>query len=281
MSQNPLDRSPEVLERWKSEIGERIGSYSQRARTVLHLAEEEARRLNHAYVDTEHLLLALLKERGGEAAKMLERLGIEREAMRKAIESVIGRGDHPSPLLVRWTPRAQAVLERAAKTAQKLDQQYVDTEHMLLGLLQGGKGAAVTILESFGVTVQRVRQEMARVFQERDVSIAERFGRVLPPRGNVVSCRVDTDDLEAIDVLVEAGIRATRSEAAAWLIHAGIEAQRDLFTKVGATVAQIRQLRQEVQHYVQGEARASPAIPDAATGNTSEGSQTHASDDSP
>ncbi|MCL4541484.1 MAG: hypothetical protein M1396_03960 [Chloroflexi bacterium] len=274
MSQNPPGLSAEGLERWKSEITERIGSYSQRARAVLRLAEEEARRLNHAYVDTEHLLLALLKERGGEAAKMLETLGIDREAVRKAIESAIGRGDRPSPSRVRWTPRAQAVLELATKLAQKLDQQHVDTEHVLLGLLQEGKGTAVAILEPFGLTVQRVRQEMARLLQERNARIVERLSQVLPPRGNVVSCRIDVNDLDAIDMLVEAGIRTTRSEAAAWLIHAGVEAQRDLLTKVRATVAQIRQLRQGVQHYAQGQATEPPSPvalnPDATTENTTE-----------
>ena len=217
-----------------SAINERFDKFSQRARTVLGLAQEEAQRFNHNYIGTEHLLLALVREGEGVAAKVLTNLGVELTQVRKAVEYLIGRGERPPTGQIGFTPRARKVVELAVDEAKQMSHQFVGTEHLLLGLIREGEGVAAGILRSLRLDLEAVRQETLTVLGGG-------------AREAVLTCRVQARDLAAIDMLVETGLCSTRSEAAAMLIHTGIEARKDLFDRVGATVEQIRQLRLEAQ----------------------------------
>jgi ATP-dependent Clp protease ATP-binding subunit ClpC len=233
---------------------------------VLVLAREEAQRLNHNYIGTEHLLLGLVREGEGVAAKVLTGLGVRLEKVRNAVEFVIGRGDRGSADKaaghVGFTPRARKVVELAGDEARRLGHHYIGTEHLLLGLVREGEGIAAGVLESLGAGLARVRQETIAVLSQHGAVTPRGLAEAaLTPKDNVVTCRVDATDLAAIDTLVEAGIRTTRSDAAAWLIHAGITARQDLFTKVNETVAQIRRLRQEAQTMAQELATGDQAPP--------------------
>lgn len=253
---------------------DRFEQFTERARKVLSLAQEEAQRFNHNFIGTEHLLLGLVREGDGIAAKVLSNLGIELNRVRGAVEFIIGRGsgrdDRAVLGEVGLTPRAKRVMELAVDEARRLDHHYVGTEHLLLGLIREGVGIAAGVLRSLGLTLEQVREETLRVLalagQRRDV-----LAEAMPPpqqqaglKSNVVTCRLDDRALEGIDALVEAGVRATRSEAAAWLIAAGIEANRELFTRVNATIEQIRRLRAEAQAIAQQVVSAGARAPEAA-----------------
>jgi hypothetical protein len=220
----------------------RFERFTERAKQVLVLAQEEARRFNHNYIGTEHLLLGLIREGEGIAAKALAESGIELDAARDAVEYIIGRGDEPVRGDVSLTPRSKKVVELAFGEAHSLGHGYVGTEHLLLGLVREGEGIAAGVLESLGAELEGVSRAVLRLLA--DVAPAAEPG---PGRETVVSCRVGEADLAAIDMLVEAGIRGTRSEAAQWLIHAGVGAHKALFAKVEGTVGEIRRLRDEAR----------------------------------
>jgi hypothetical protein len=220
--------------------GERFDRFTERAKKVLVLAQEEAQRLNHNYIGTEHLLLGLVKEERGVGARVLGVMGIELEKVREAVEFIVGRGDRTKVGDISLTPRAKRVIELAVEEARELKHNYVGTEHLLLGLVREGEGIAAGVLESLGATMAEVRKNVLRVVR---AGAADR----LATRENAVTCRVGEDELAAIDMLVEAGIRSTRSDAAQWLIHAGIAANRPLFERVEGTVAEIRRLRGQAQ----------------------------------
>jgi ATP-dependent Clp protease ATP-binding subunit ClpA len=241
----------------------RINRFSARARLVLAHATEEARRLNHNYIGTEHLLLGLIRESEGVAAKVLHNLGIELSKVREAVEFTIGRGNSPVADELGLTPRAKVVVELAVKEARKLGHQYIGTEHLLLGLVREGEGIAAGILTSLGAALAEVRLETLRVLTGGGPVSVRGFVEAGMAKDNVVSCRIDDADLNAIDTLIEAGIRSTRSDAAAWLIHAGIQAQQALFAKVNDTVEHIRRLRQEAQSMAQEHAATEIAPADA------------------
>jgi ATP-dependent Clp protease ATP-binding subunit ClpA len=249
-----------------------LDKFSQRARSVMALAREEARNLNHNYIGTEHLLLGLIREREGVAAKTLTNLGIELEKVRKAVEFTIGRGDRAPDGDIGLTPRARKVIELAVEEARNLGHHYIGTEHLLLGLVREGEGIAAGVLESLGATMKKVRRETLRALIGPGVLLRSRLaelGQLKDAKDNVVTCRVDAQDLAAIDTLIEAGIRSSRSDAASWLIHAGIQSQAELFARVEATVDQIRRLRQEAQTMAQEHATddTAPAAPSAPAGD--------------
>jgi Clp amino terminal domain, pathogenicity island component len=145
---------------------ERFGKFTERARRVLMLAQEEATRFNHNYIGTEHLLLGLVREREGVAAKVLSNLGVELNRVRSAVEFIIGRGDRMIVGEVGLTPRAKKVIELAVEESQRLKQRYVGTEHLLLGLLREGEGIAAGILESLGVNLAKARVETLNVLKQ-------------------------------------------------------------------------------------------------------------------
>ncbi len=159
--------------------------------------------------------------------------------------AIIGRGDRIVLGEVGMTPRAKKVLELAVDESRRLNHHYIGTEHLLLGLIREGEGIATGVLESLGVTLERARTEVLRIIGQ---GTAEKATTETPaPKSNVVTCRLDDAAVGALDALVEAGIRSTRSDAAAWLIGAGIEAHRELFDRVNTTVNEIRKLRLEAQ----------------------------------
>ena len=221
--------------------------FTERARKVLSLAQDEAQRFNHNYIGTEHLLLGLVREGDGIAAKALMNLGVELEEVRRNVEFIVGRGDRIVLGEIGLTPRAKKVMELAVDEARRMNHHYVGTEHLLLGLIREGEGIAGGVLVSMGITLERARDEVHRILAQRDAGHATEAPAPAAPKNNVIACRLDDAALGALDALVEAGIRSTRSDAAAWLINAGIEAHRELFDRVNTTVSEIRKLRQEAQ----------------------------------
>jgi len=141
-----------------------FGRFTERAQRVIVLAQEEARRLNFNYVGTEHLLLGLVREGEGIAARALESLGIDLERVRGEVEKVIGHGSAPPHGEVSYTPRAKkVVMELAFEEARHLGHNYIGTEHLLLGLIREGEGVAARVLENIGIDLERVRKTVAQL----------------------------------------------------------------------------------------------------------------------
>ena len=147
-------------------MADRFDKFTERARRVLTLAQEEAQRFNHNYIGTEHLLLGLVREGDGVAAKVLSNLGVELNKVRSAVEFIIGRGDRQSSGEIGLTPRAKKVIELAVDEARRLSHPYIGTEHLLLGLVREGEGIAAGVLESLGVNLERVRGETTRILAQ-------------------------------------------------------------------------------------------------------------------
>ena len=141
----------------------RFEKFSERARRVLSLAQEEAQRFNHNYIGTEHILLGLVRETEGSAAKVLSSLNVELTKVRSAVEFIIGRGERPSSSEIGLTPRAKKVIELAVDEARRLNHHYIGTNHLLIGLMREGEGVAAGVLESLGVSLDKVRAETARI----------------------------------------------------------------------------------------------------------------------
>jgi ATP-dependent Clp protease ATP-binding subunit ClpA len=137
--------------------------FTDRGRGAVVLAQEEARILNHNYIGTEHLLLGLVHEGAGVAAKALASLGISLEAVQQQVEEIIGRGQQPPSGHIRFTARAKKVLELSAREADALGHSYVGTEHILLGLLREGEGVAVQVLVGLGTDLNRVRDRVLQL----------------------------------------------------------------------------------------------------------------------
>ena len=137
--------------------------FTDRARRVVVLAQEEARLLTHNYIGTEHILLGLIHEGEGVAAKALESLGISLEAVRAQVEEIIGQGQSPPTGHIPFTPRAKKVLELSLREALELKHNYIGTEHILLGLIREGQGVAAQVLVKLGADLSRVRQQVIQV----------------------------------------------------------------------------------------------------------------------
>jgi ATP-dependent Clp protease ATP-binding subunit ClpA len=134
--------------------------FTDRARRVVVLAQEEARLLNHNYVGTEHLLLGLIHEAEGVAAKALELLGIRLEVVRAQVEQIVGRGQRAPTGHIPFTPRAKKVLELSLREAKQLGHNYIGTEHILLGLIREGEGVAAHVLVKLGADLSRARGQV-------------------------------------------------------------------------------------------------------------------------
>src|SRR5687767_10806495 len=145
---------------------ERFDKFTDRARKVLTLAQDEAQRFNHNYIGTEHLLLGLVREGEGVAARVLENMNVELAKVRTAVEFIIGRGDRPVVGEVGLTPRAKRVIELAIDEARRLGHNYIGTEHLLLGLVREGEGIAAGVLESLGVNLDKVRHQVIHVLSQ-------------------------------------------------------------------------------------------------------------------
>ncbi|MEP6852706.1 MAG: Clp protease N-terminal domain-containing protein, partial [bacterium] len=137
--------------------------FTDRARRVVVLAQEEARMLNHNYIGTEHILLGLIHEGEGVAAKALESLGISLEAVRQQVEEIIGQGQQAPSGHIPFTPRAKKVLELSLREALQLGHNYIGTEHILLGLIREGEGVAAQVLVKLGADLNKVRQQVIQL----------------------------------------------------------------------------------------------------------------------
>ena len=140
--------------------------FTDRARRVVRLAEEEARMLSHNWIGTEHILLGLIREGEGVAAKALESLGISLEAVRRQVEEMIGRGQQAASERIPFTPRAKTVLELSLREVKELRHHYIGTEHILLGLLREGDGVAAQALVALGADLNQVRQQVIQLLQD-------------------------------------------------------------------------------------------------------------------
>jgi Clp amino terminal domain, pathogenicity island component len=145
---------------------DRFDKFTERARRVLTYAQEEAKSFNHNYIGTEHLLLGLIREGGGVAAKVLRSLGVELDKVRSQVEFIIGRGDRMIAGEIGLTPRSKKVIELAVDEARRLGHHYIGTEHLLLGLVREGEGIAASVLESLGVNLERVRTQTVTVLSQ-------------------------------------------------------------------------------------------------------------------
>jgi ATP-dependent Clp protease ATP-binding subunit ClpA len=241
----------------------RFDSFDARARHALQRARDESEREGLAYIGTEQLLLGLLAQPGGVARRVLRNFGIELEAARvslRRLRPISGEQTQPAAEAgtsaeVGLTPTAKRMLELAVEEAKTLGHRSIGTEHLLLGLIAVGEGAAIDILQQRGIeltavrsrTLQVTRGQLSRTGSGRPLMI----GPESPLRGvtknNVVMCRVGDLDMDAIDTLIEAGVRANRSDAAGWLIKAGLDAKRSVLDSVRDKVLEIRRIREDAR----------------------------------
>ena len=157
-------------------MGSRFEKFSERARRVLSLAQEEAQRFNHNYIGTEHILLGLVRETEGVAARVLANLGVDLNKVRSAVEFIIGRGERPAQGEIGLTPRAKKVVELAVDEARRMNHTYIGTEHLLIGLLREGEGVAAGVLESLSVTLDKVRTETHRIISQSSPTTSGGYG---------------------------------------------------------------------------------------------------------
>ena len=151
-------------------MASRFEKFTERARRVLSLAQEEAQRFNHNYIGTEHILLGLVRETDGVAARVLSNLGVELHKVRSAVEFIIGRGERSTPGEIGLTPRAKKVIELAVDEARRLNHHYIGTEHLLIGLMREGEGVAAGVLESLGINLDKIRGETSSLLSQSSQS---------------------------------------------------------------------------------------------------------------
>ncbi|KYG33962.1 ATP-dependent protease ATP-binding subunit ClpC [Alkalihalobacillus trypoxylicola] len=152
-----------------------FGRFTERAQKVLALAQEEAIRLGHNNIGTEHILLGLIREGEGIAAKALQALGLGSEKIQKEVESLIGKGQEGSKT-IHYTPRAKKVIELSMDEARKLGHSYVGTEHILLGLIREGEGVAARVLNNLGVSLNKARQQVLQLLGSNEVGSSAQQG---------------------------------------------------------------------------------------------------------
>ena len=140
--------------------------FTDRARRVVVLAQDEARRLDHNYIGTEHLLLGLIREGEGVAAKALEALGISLDTVRQQVEQIIGQGQQAPSGHIPFTPRAKKVLELSLRESQQMGHNYIGTEHILLGLIRQGDGTAARVLAGLGADLSGVRAQVLQLLRD-------------------------------------------------------------------------------------------------------------------
>ena len=176
-------------------MSDRFDKFTERAKKVLVLAQEEAQRFNHNYIGTEHLLLGLVREGEGIAAKVLSNLGVELNKVRSAVEFIIGRGDRMVIGDISLTPRAKKVIELSVEEARRLNHNHIGTEHLLLGLVREGEGIAAGVLESLGVNLEKVRSQVIQVVSQSGPGTGE---------GGKQQSRTPTIDQMGVDLTANA-----------------------------------------------------------------------------
>jgi ATP-dependent Clp protease ATP-binding subunit ClpA len=224
--------------------------FTAQARAVFSSAQVEAERTGHDYLGTEHLLLGLFAVEDGVSSKVLDNLELKRDEIRVRVEQIAGEGEGERNERGRhhFNSRVRQVFQEATHEAQRLNHRYVAPEHLLLGLAGTEDSIAGRILAERGVTLERARAEVISVLSSTGPVESEPGDE--PAGSTVVMCRVDDRALGALDTLIEAGICSTRSDAASWLIQAGIESNTSLFEAIYETVVEIRRLREVAQSMV-------------------------------
>jgi ATP-dependent Clp protease ATP-binding subunit ClpA len=207
--------------------------FTDRARRVVVLAQEEARMLNHNYIGTEHILLGLIHEGEGVAAKALESLGISLEAVRQQVEEIIGQGQQAPSGHIPFTPRAKKVLELSLREALQLGHNYIGTEHILLGLIREGEGVAAQVLVGLGADLNRVRQQVLLIHggrvseeageQELGEEAGGRWEAVGGQAGNEPEVRIVGSPAQLAEIL--ARLRSIDTRLAAVERHLGLGAR--------------------------------------------------------
>ena len=193
-------------------MSSRFEKFSERARRVLTMAQEEAQHFNHNYIGTEHILLGLVRETEGVVARVLINLGIDLNKLRAAVEFIVGRGEKPVQGEIGLTPRAKKVIELAVDEARRMNHSHISTEHLLVGLLREGEGVACGVLESLGVTLEKVRAETHRVLSQNT-----------PSTGHGPRSTARTPTLDQLGIDLTAAARANKLDP---VIGRGKEIQR-------------------------------------------------------
>jgi ATP-dependent Clp protease ATP-binding subunit ClpA len=239
--------------------------FTDRARQTVVLAQEEARRLNHNYIGTEHVLLGLIHEREGVAARALVSMGVSLEAVRREIKEIIGIGDHAPSGHIPFTPRAKKVLELSLREALQLGHNYIGTEHILLGLVREGEGVAAQVLVKLGADLDRIRKQVILLLAqgpgsdmttlatrrtpaaEQVVAAAEKLAGGSPVGSHhLLEALIRSDDSAAAKVLASLGLDA--DTLAAKIDEVGIEDTADLTDdEAAARQMEIRLANDEVQ----------------------------------
>ena len=233
-------------------MSQRFDRFTERAKKVLVLAQVEAKQFGHNYIGSEHLLLGLIGEGEGIAAKVLSNLGVELNRARSAVEFIIGRGEPVVTGDIGLTPRAKKVIELAVEDARRLNHNYIGTEHLLLGLVREGEGIAAGVLESLGVDLTNVRTQIIAIVSRGAAGAGiQTAGRPAPaaapsvtagsaPRfstsgAEVLACRLDPRASETLDLLLAAGAFGSRGEAADRLLGAALEVCRAGLERLATT----------------------------------------------
>jgi ATP-dependent Clp protease ATP-binding subunit ClpC len=172
--------------------------FTERARRVVVLAQEESQRLSHNYIGSEHLLLGLLAEREGVAARALESLNVTLTAAREQVEEIIGPGQQKPHGHIPFTPRAKKILELALREALTTGSEVIDTEHLLLGLIDEGDGVGAQILQRLGATTQAVREAVGRL-----INAEPEAGVVTGPESEPTAVSVTRRVAIRVDALTE------------------------------------------------------------------------------
>lgn len=147
-------------------MADKFDKFTKRARRVLTFAQEEAQRLSHNYIGTEHILLGLIREEEGLAAKVLKEMGVDQTRVRQVIKEIVGEGQAASGARLSLTPRTKRVIELAVDEARRMGHHYIGTEHLLLGLIREGDGIAVNVLKSMGVSPDKIRTNLSKAVME-------------------------------------------------------------------------------------------------------------------
>jgi ATP-dependent Clp protease ATP-binding subunit ClpC len=175
--------------------------FTDRARRVVVLAQEEARMLNHNYIGTEHILLGLIHEGEGVAAKALQALGISLETVREQVEEIIGQGQQAPSGHIPFTPRAKKVMELSLLEALQLGHNYIGTEHILLGLIREGQGVAAHVLVKLGADLNRVREQVIQLLLGRQGTEPEAAGARPPGRAGREDRRLLSELLDRVSAV--------------------------------------------------------------------------------
>ncbi len=174
--------------------------FTQRARRVLSLAQEEAERLNHNYIGSEHLLIGLLREEGGVAGRVLRDVGLEVGRVQAMVERMVGTGTRTPFTKIELAPTTKRVLELAVEEARRMGQHYISTEHLLLGLARQNDGTVVDILKKFGVTTEQIRRQTRRMLKESPVPASENKDQRRPRKSSKDKSKTPLMDQLATDL---------------------------------------------------------------------------------